>query len=80
MLRKAPPKGWHPPQKTLRRFCLKRMRQPHPARYDGKHTTGNIQREEAPTAPADALANPADTNVILSRDTSKEKNDGTVRA
>ena len=42
------------------------MRQPHPARYDGKHTTGNIQREEAPTAPADALANPADTDVILS--------------
>ena len=49
------------------------MRQPHPARYDGKHTTGNIQREEALTAPADALANPVDTDVILSSDTSKEK-------
>ena len=49
------------------------MRQPHPARYDGKHTTGNIRREEVPTAPADALANPADTDVILSSDTSKEK-------
>lgn len=34
---------------------------------------GSIRREEAPTAPADALANPADTDVILSSDTSKEK-------
>ena len=36
-------------------------------------TMGSIRREEARPAPADALANPADTDVILSSDTSKEK-------
>ena len=36
-------------------------------------TMGSIRREEALTAPADTSANPADTDVILSSDTSKEK-------
>ena len=43
-------------------------------------TMGSIRREEARPAPADALANPADTDVILSKRHLKGENDGTVRA